>query len=121
MPHHCQIENTLKAGGLRQTKKRHRLLSFFVEKRAWSAAELHRRLGGGHLSTVYRNLRSLVNNGLISEVRLRGEEARYEIARAPHHAHLICQRCRRAECIPCPVRTQTEHTLEMRGLCSACR
>jgi Fur family ferric uptake transcriptional regulator len=121
MSHHCHIEKTLKAGGLRQTKKRHRLLAYFQEKRAWSAAELHHRLGGGHLSTIYRNIHDLLKNGIISEVQLRGEEARYELAQAPHHAHLVCRRCSRAECVPCPVRTQTDHSLEMRGLCSLCQ
>ena len=119
--HRCHIEKTLKAGGLRRTAKRHRLLELFEQKRAWSVAQLHRRLGAGDLSTVYRNVQELQAKGLIDRVRLSGEEAFYELASLPHHAHLVCSRCSRAECVPCPVRIEAAHSLEMAGLCSDCR
>ncbi len=119
--HSCSIENTLKAAGLRRTEKRHRLLTLFRRRRAWSVAELHRQLPGADLSTVYRNVDFLLRKGLVTSVPLRGGEARFELSRTPHHAHLVCSRCGRAECIPCPVRIKSDHYFEQRGLCSACQ
>lgn len=119
--HHCDVEDTLKAGGLRRTAKRHRLLELFGQKRAWTVSQLHRHLNSGDLSTVYRNIQELQAKRIIDRVPLRGEEASYELASLPHHAHLLCAKCHEAECVPCPVKLRTAHNLEMSGLCSACR
>ncbi len=119
--HRCELENLMEDRGLRKTRQRHRLLELIGERRAWSVAELHHRLKAADLSTVYRNVQELLKKGVLSEVRLRGAEVRYEPAGLGHHAHLICGRCRRAECVPCPVDLRSEHHLELNGLCSACR
>ena len=121
MKAHCAIEETMTLSGLRRTDKRHRLLELLAEKWAWSVAELHRALGRGDLSTVYRNVQDLLAKSVIRQVPLPGEEARYELASLPHHAHLVCANCDRAECVPCPVRLRADHSLEMKGLCSLCR
>ena len=118
--HRCAIEKTLKSSGLRLTQKRHRLLSLFRRRQAWSIAELHRQLSGADLSTVYRNVDFLLRKGIVENVPLRGGQSRFELARTPHHAHLVCDRCQRAECIPCPVKAKTDHYFEQRGLCSVC-
>jgi len=118
--HRCAIEKTLHSSGLRRTAKRHRLLELFRKPRAWSVAELHRQLPGADLSTIYRNVDFLRRKGILETVPLRGGQTRFELAQAPHHAHLVCDRCRCAECIPCPVRTKDDHYFERRGLCSRC-
>ena len=118
--HPAAKKKNVKVRGLRRTARRSRLLQFFDEGRAWTAAELHRRLASSDLSTVYRNLHRLADKGVIIEVALSGGEARFESAKRPHHAHLLCARCGRAECVPCPADIATEHRLELRGLCSAC-
>jgi Fur family ferric uptake transcriptional regulator len=117
----CRIEKLLEANELRRTKWRYLIMALFCQKRAWSVAELHRRLDAADLSTVYRNVHDLLRHNIISRVSLRGEEARYELSSLPHHAHLICQKCGRADCVPCPVKLHSEHRLEMSGLCPACR
>ncbi|MDD5251996.1 MAG: transcriptional repressor [Patescibacteria group bacterium] len=111
----------LAKAGLRRTAGRHRLFALLDEGRAWTARELHARLREKNLATVYRNLQALLKKGLLTEVSLRGHEARYELAERPHHAHLVCGKCRRAECVPCPIRLTASHHLELDGLCTACR
>ncbi len=119
--HRCELDNLMDDRGLRKTRQRHRLLELIGEPRAWTAAELHERLKAANLSTVYRNVQELLRKGVLREVRLSGVEVRYEPADRRHHAHLVCGRCRRAECVPCPVRLSQDHHLELNGLCSACR
>jgi Fe2+ or Zn2+ uptake regulation protein len=67
----------------------------------------------------------------VSEVRLDGATARYDINRAPHH-HFICRRCNRIEDVSAeaagPVRAPDVGEgyaveaceLVLRGLCPAC-
>ncbi|OIO08659.1 MAG: transcriptional repressor [Elusimicrobia bacterium CG1_02_63_36] len=57
-----------------------------------SAKSRHRGLG---IATVYRNLKSLVEEGWISEVALPNEAPRYERAGKHHHHHFQCSACRR--------------------------
>lgn len=46
------------------------------------------------LSTVYRNLMFLRQQGLIGELRLEGQPARFEAVRSGHeHHHALCTRC----------------------------
>ena len=48
------------------------------------------RLG---LTTVYRTVNSLVDDGWLASVELPGEADRYELAGKPHHHHFRCRRC----------------------------
>jgi len=58
------------------------------------------RLG---IATVYRNIRSLVDEGWLAEVPLPGAPNRYEIAGKHHHHHFRCRICDRVyEVDSCP-------------------
>ncbi|MFW6189746.1 MAG: Fur family transcriptional regulator [Planctomycetota bacterium] len=48
------------------------------------------------LGTVYRNLGRMGERGLLSEIRVAGEQKRYEGDVSPHQ-HLRCTRCGRLE------------------------
>jgi Fur family ferric uptake transcriptional regulator len=48
------------------------------------------RLG---LTTVYRTVNSLVEEGWLTEVELPGEASRYELNGKGHHHHFRCRRC----------------------------
>jgi len=48
------------------------------------------RLG---LTTVYRTVNALVDEGWLAPVELPGEAARYELAGKAHHHHFRCRRC----------------------------
>lgn len=47
------------------------------------------------LATVYRNIRGLIDEGIIREVSLPGESPRYEVAHLGHHHHFKCRCCGR--------------------------
>jgi Fur family ferric uptake transcriptional regulator len=51
------------------------------------------RLG---IATVYRTLKSMLEDGSIVAVQLPGEAARYELAGKDHHHHFVCRICKRA-------------------------
>ena len=58
-------------------------------------AGAHRSVPGLGIATVYRNLKALVEEGLLVAVALPGEAARYEPAGKDHHHHFRCRRCDR--------------------------
>jgi len=45
------------------------------------------------LATVYKNIKTFVERGLVAEVSLHHGSARLETNLDPHH-HLVCQRCK---------------------------
>ena len=47
------------------------------------------------IATVYRKLKSLVEDGELQAVHLPGENPRYELAGHHHHHHFQCTRCQR--------------------------
>lgn len=47
------------------------------------------------IATVYRNIRSLLDEGWLQEVELPGKPNRYELAGKHHHHHFHCKTCDR--------------------------
>lgn len=119
--HDCAIDHALADKGLRKTTDRHRILELFTANRTWTAAAAQKKLGNVDLSTVYRNLRTLVREGLLSVADIPGTEEHFEHPPAAHHDHLACRRCAAVECLPCPVPSLAAHTLQINGLCAACK
>ena len=88
------------------------------------------RLG---LATVYRTIGLLRDAGEITEVRLPGEEARFEPGRLGHHHHFQCRSCTKVyELETCPVMLPAsttlpggfrveDHHLTLYGLCPDCQ
>ena len=112
----------LKTYGLRVTKDRERILGLFLEDRCWSAGQLHMALNPLDLSTVYRNIQSLQENGLIEEMHAHQQEKFFELSHRArtHHDHNLCGNCQKMVCIPCPVTSLPEHHLEINVLCVEC-
>jgi Fur family ferric uptake transcriptional regulator len=85
---------------------------------------------GLSLATVYRNLKSLVDEGELRSVLLPGENPRFEVAHAHHHHHFQCRRCQRVfEVEACPGDlsaltpegfTLEDHDLTLYGRCADC-
>lgn len=84
------------------------------------------------LGTVYKNIKTFVESGLIREVSLHHGSSRLETNLHPHH-HLVCERCRSItdldEADVEPVRlkrrlprgfTPHRYSLEFIGLCKNC-
>lgn len=111
----------LNENGLRNTAERRRILSLFMTDRTWTVAQVHRNLKDTDLSTVYRNVNALAENGILAQTAVRGKEAHYELADRDHHAHRVCRRCGSAFCIPCPMGGVTDdHDLEIYSVCTEC-
>jgi Fe2+ or Zn2+ uptake regulation protein len=81
-------------------------------------------------ATTYKNLRDLVQAGLVREVAVEGRAARFD-AKGMRHHHFICDRCGNVEDIewydvarPAPralgKRIFREFELIFRGLCTKC-
>jgi Fur family ferric uptake transcriptional regulator len=85
---------------------------------------------GVSIATVYRNLRSMVDEGELTLVVLPGENPRYELAGAGHHHHFQCLKCERVfEVEACPGDmaslapagfTVEDHDLTLYGRCREC-
>lgn len=85
-------------------------------------------------ATVYRFLRTLTEGHFVTEVRMGGLPARYELTPKRHHDHLTCEKCgkivefenRTIETLQEKVAKQfgfqlTHHLLELYGVCSSCQ
>jgi len=55
--------------------------------------EAHTTLPRLGIATVYRNLKSLVEEGWLKTVELPGDPPRYELADIGHHHHFHCKAC----------------------------
>jgi Fur family ferric uptake transcriptional regulator len=119
----------------RETRQRRAIRKTFEEtghplspKELLDAAREH--VDGLGIATVYRNLKSLQDDGWIVPVDLPGEPSRYEIAGKDHHHHFHCRSCDRVyEVDGCPgnLRSVTpegfqleSHEFVLYGLCEAC-
>ena len=88
------IERACRAKGLRITGPRRVIARVIGEAEDHpDVVELHRRAvaldHGISLSTVYRTVKLLENEGIIERLDFRGERSRYERAPPEHHDHLI--------------------------------
>jgi Fur family transcriptional regulator, ferric uptake regulator len=103
-----------------------------------SAQELHALLRSAGdpvgLSTVYRAVQSLADDGELDSIRTDSGEALYRRCSTSHHHHLVCRACGRTVEVAGPTverwadRVADEHgfadvshTLEIFGTCADCR
>lgn len=93
--------------------------------------EKHPEIG---FATVYRFLRKLTEEKFVTEVRMGGLPARYELTPTTHHDHLTCTECGKIvefenpdiEKLQAEVAikngfTLTDHVLELYGVCKHCQ
>ncbi|AEI46294.1 Fur family transcriptional regulator [Paenibacillus mucilaginosus] len=126
--------------GTRMTAQRQLILEYLFEKLSHpSAEEIHKAIYKDYpkvvsITTIYNNLRTLKELGLVREFYLLNSGvARYDI-RLGHHHHLVCGECGRIEDwlgpAPSPVQPGAplgDHgflpesfTMEIRGTCQSC-
>lgn len=82
------------------------------------------------IATVYRSLKSLVEDGTLRAVTLPGDNPRFEMAGHRHHHHFQCTRCQRVfDVHACPGDLSQlappgfqveDHDLTLYGRCSPC-
>ena len=102
-----------------------------------SAQELHdllkQRGENVGLTTVYRTLQTLAEQGEVDVLRTGDGESVYRRCSSGHHHHLVCRRCGRAVEVEGPAverwadkvaaehgYSDVSHTVEIFGLCPAC-
>lgn len=125
--------------GLKVTQQRIAILESLSAGRAHvTAQEVFETVNGKHpeigFATVYRFLRKMAEQGMVTEVRMGGLPARYELTPRKHHDHLTCVRCglivefesRQIENLQEQVAQEhnfrlTDHVLELYGVCPHCQ
>ncbi len=125
-------ENQLKA-----TSARVELLDIFKHtQKPLSVGDIFKLLKktGVDKVTLYRNMESLVQLGIIRQVRLKDRQAYYELAAHGHHHHVVCSTCGKIKDMSgCGINFVSkkflklsgfakinEHSLEFFGICTSC-
>lgn len=90
----AELEGILRDGGVRVTRQRAAILKILATAEDHpDASELHRRAkeidATVSLSTVYRTLSALQQQGVVHRHAFESATARFETADSPHHDHLI--------------------------------
>ena len=87
----------LHASGLRSTSQRLMILDELHKANHVIAQQIHDRLAGistpPDVSTIYRNLQTLTEIGLVSHVHLGGLTPSYVLAERAPYGHLVCRNC----------------------------
>jgi Fur family peroxide stress response transcriptional regulator len=129
------IRHRLDDHGVKFTSQRYCVMAFLMGNPGHpTAAEIfdgvNRLDPRSSRATVYRNLKDLVDAGLVREVAVEGRSARFDLKETQHH-HFICDRCGTVEDMdwfevprPAPAsvgkRVVRESELILRGLCAGC-
>ncbi|UFJ40566.1 transcriptional repressor [Brevibacillus humidisoli] len=126
----------LKERGYKYTGKREEMIRICAdEKRYLSAKEIMEQMQEEYpnlsFDTVYRNLSTFVQLGILEETELEGEgKFRLACSAAGHHHHVICTICGKSSSLPgCPMTALphlpedfhvTGHKFEVYGTCKDC-
>jgi Fur family ferric uptake transcriptional regulator len=134
-----ELKRIIRALNLKVTNQRMAILKSLHEGRRHITAQelfekvikIHSEIG---FATVYRFLKTLTEGHFVTEVRMGGLPARYELTPKGHHDHLTCEMCgkivefenRAIEQLQEKVAQQfgfklTHHVLELYGTCSDCQ
>jgi Fur family transcriptional regulator, ferric uptake regulator len=123
----------------RTTRQRAAVAAVFATLEGFhSAQEVHARLrttgDGVGLSTVYRAVQALADDGELDSIRTDSGEALYRRCSTQHHHHLVCRHCGRTVEVAGPTVeawadrvagengfADVSHTLEIVGTCAECR
>ena len=123
----------------RPTRQREAVRAVFADLEGFhSAQEVHALLRGAGdavgLSTVYRAVQSLADDGELDSIRTDAGEALYRRCSRQHHHHLVCRSCGRTVEVAGPAVeawadrvagehgfADVSHTLEIFGTCADCR
>lgn len=118
----------------RRTEQRRAIVDALGDSpRALTAQELHDRVEGVGLATVYRNLQRLADEGVADTLRRESGELAFLLCGGGHHHHLTCRSCGRVERVRnCRLDewaagvarehgfSHVEHRAELVGVCSRC-
>jgi Fe2+/Zn2+ uptake regulation proteins len=134
------IIQTLKKRGGRITHQRLSIIDVLLESEVPQTAiqlleQVEKNDSCIGLDTVYRNLKTLVNLGIINQIGDNGKKgSRFELADGHHH-HIVCTQCGHMERLfYCPMNEERmtseinrtgfilgTHRMELFGLCPECQ
>lgn len=133
------LKRIIRAMRLKVTNQRLAILKALSRGRAHvTAQEVYEVVHKAHpeigFATVYRFLKSLNEKSYVTEVRMGGMPARYELTPQSHHDHLTCVNCgkiveferKEIEDLQLVVARDngfllTGHVLELYGICPTCQ
>ncbi len=121
---------------LRCTPQRYAVLQYLSSKRVHATAdEIFQAVNQvdprSSRATVYNSLHALIEAGLVREMPLEGNAARFD-ANIEHHHHFVCERCGNVEDVEWSAvpgvewrsalsgRKVRDYEIVFRGACSAC-
>ena len=130
------METQTKPTQTRSTAQRQAILAAFeLAKRPLSSGELlslsQATVAQLGIATVYRNLKTMVQEGVLQLVSLPNEAPRYELAHLHHHHHFQCKQCDKVfdvngclkginELAPAGFKVDS-HDITLYGACSDCQ
>ncbi len=133
------LKRIIRDMGLKVTSQRMAILKSLSRGRAHVTAQevfelIHKQYPEIGFATVYRFLKNLTVKGYVTEVRMGGLPARYELTPRSHHDHLTCVDCgkivefaiKEIEDLQLHVARDngfqlTGHVLELYGICPDCQ
>ena len=131
-----RYESILKDVGLKRTDIRLRMLNIFMNSEiALSHHDVCEQLGDGYDKvTVYRNIYTFVNKGVLHETPNDGRSAKFacnlhDVSKTGAHAHFICEICGNTFCLQSrnsselslPGNFKVNHlSIVAQGVCSEC-
>lgn len=119
----------------RNTQQRQAILKVFEKStRPLNIQEIHaaakRRCQGIGIATVYRNLKTLLEDGKLVSVDMPGGVVLYELPGHDHHHHFACNSCQKVfDVDACGLNLQKlippgfkleQHEILLSGLCESC-
>ncbi len=130
-----ELVSLLKKHNLKNTKVRREILAVFSHaERPIDAIYLTENIKVNK-SSIYRELKVLLDKGIILEIEFGDGKKRYEFSSLKHHHHLICTNCKSVEDVTLnqdlwleekSIEEKTSfkierHNLEFFGLCANCK
>ncbi|MRJ02426.1 MAG: transcriptional repressor [Epsilonproteobacteria bacterium] len=123
----------LKSRELKSTPQRVAMLRILEEMGHAEIEEIYNHIKRDFVSislaTVYKNINTMREAGLIQEIKVPERRSRFEIVKEPH-SHFLCRQCGRIYDIPQPRVEELQlpegfeplhYTLTVEGICRECR
>ncbi len=89
------IEN-LKQSGLKVTPQRVAIIEYLSEYGHLSISKMYelvsKKFPSISLATIYKNVNAMIDNGFLKEVKIIGQDSRYELNYG-EHSHVVCREC----------------------------
>jgi len=86
----------LKSSGLKVTPQRVAIIEYLSEYGHLSIAKMYElvkeKFPSISLATIYKNVNAMIDNGFLKEVKIIGQDSRYELNYG-EHSHVVCREC----------------------------